>query len=122
MTRLWIGVDPSDLCDTHLLGEHSEMHQEVGTWLRHPHGEAVVQGHVDKAQVIPSQIRERHDALADEMARRGMDHDSPLEDFDADAMPQPTPEDMNGINEANRMRLRRRCDDCRERLSAEVVA
>jgi len=112
MTRLWLGVDVSDLCDDHLLGEHSEMHQEVGTWHRHPHGEAVVAGHVEEAQVMPRRIRERHDALAREMAERGMNHDSPLEDFDPSAMPQPTPEAMNGISEANRQRLRRRCDDC----------
>ena len=112
MTRLWCGVDVADLCDTHLLGEHSEMHQEVGTWLRHPHGEAVVEGHVEKAQVVPRMIRDRHDDLAAEMAERGMNHDSPLEDFDPDAMPQPTSDAMNGIHEANRDRLRRRCDDC----------
>lgn len=112
MTRLWLGVEPSVLCDDHLLGEHSEMHQEVGTWLRHPHGEAVVRGHVEKAQVMPRRIRERHDALAEEMAERGFNHDSPLEDFDPGAMPQPTHEAMNGIHEANRDRLRRRCDDC----------
>jgi len=112
VTRLWCGVDVADLCDQHLLGEHSEMHQEVGTWLRHPHGEAVVEGHVEGAQVVPRMIRDRHDDLAAEMVERGFNHDSPLEDFNPDAMPSVPQERMNGIHEANRDRLRRRCDDC----------
>lgn len=116
---MWVGIDPSDLCREHLLGEHKEMHQEVGTYLRHPHGEAVVQGHVDKAQVVPSRIRERHDALAAEMERRGYDHDSPLEDFAVECMPKPSHDAMNGIHEANRDRLARRCDDCAKRMQAE---
>lgn len=120
MTRMWLGIDPSDLCQQHLVAEHGELHQEVGTYLRHPHGEAVVRGHVEKAQVVPSKIRERHDALAAEMERRGYDHDSPLEDFAPEAMPQPTYEAMNGIHDANRERLMRRCDDCAKRM--EVVA
>lgn len=41
MTRLW-GVDPKQMCSTHLCGEHAEMHQEAGTLLNHPHGVAVV--------------------------------------------------------------------------------
>lgn len=112
MTRLWLGVDPEELCDTHLLGEHSEMHQEVGTWLRHPYGEATVEGHTEKAQVMPHLIRERHDDLAEEMLARGMNHDSPLEDFDPDAMPEVPQDRMDGIHEANRDRLARRCQEC----------
>jgi len=112
MTRLWYGVDVEELCDDHLLGEHSEMHQEVGTWHRHPHGKAVVEGHVEKAQVVPTMIRGRHDELAAEMAERGFNHDSPLEEFDPDVMPDVPQERMNGIHEANRDRLARRCDDC----------
>ena len=53
MTRMWLGIRPDELCDQHLRGEHAEMHQEVGTWKRHPHGEAVVEGHTKKGQVEP---------------------------------------------------------------------
>jgi|AntDeeMetagen285_2_1112576.scaffolds.fasta_scaffold19822_2 hypothetical protein len=112
MTRLWLGVDPAGLCDQHLLGEHSEMHQEVGTWLRHPHGEAVVEGHVSKLQVVPGEIRERHDALAEEMARREFNHNSPLEDFDAGEMPDVAGATLDEIRDLNRSDLDDRCNDC----------
>lgn len=119
MTRMWLGVDPADLCDQHLLGEHSEIHQEVGTWLRHPHGEAVVAGHVEKAQVVPRRIRERHADLVAEMDRRDMNHDSPLEDFNAGEMP-PIAHDLSLITSTNRADLAERCKDCRERLAVEA--
>jgi len=112
MTRLWVGIDVEDLCDDHLLGEHSEMHQEVGTWHRHPYGYETVLGHVEKAQVIPSMIRERHDELAAEMLERGFNHDSPLEEFDPDEMPQPPEDRISGLAEANRDRMARRCEEC----------
>ena len=112
MTRLWVGVDVEELCDDHLLGEHSEMHQEVGTWHRHPYGEAVVAGHVEKAQVVPALIRERHDELAAELEARGFNHDSPLEEFDPGEMPRPPEDRISRLAEANRDRLGERCQEC----------
>lgn len=117
MTRLWYGVEPSELCDSHLLGEHAEMHQEVGTWKRHPHGRAVVKGHVDQLQVLPELIRERHDELAEEMQVRGMNHDSPLESFDTMEWPTVDHHHEDELARENRDRLRRRCDDCAGRMS-----
>lgn len=108
MTRLW-GVDPSVLCDQHLLGEHSELHQAVGTLLNHPHGEAIVRGHAEKGQIDTSRIQSRHDTLAAELERRGMAHDSPLE-YD----------DQHDFGEIDREKniddLRDRCPDCRARI------
>lgn len=57
---MWIGLKPEELCDQHLLGEHKELHQEVGTLLNHSHGQAIVKGHVDKGQVVLSEIAQRH--------------------------------------------------------------
>lgn len=74
---MW-GVKPKFLCRKHLLGEHVEMHQEVGTLKNHPHGEAVVKGHARKKQIDTSLIKERHEELVEEMERRGMSHESPL--------------------------------------------
>jgi len=113
MTRLW-AVNPREMCDQHLVGEHAEMHQEVGTIRNHPHGEAVARGHAEKGQVATRLIQERHDTLAAEMERRGMDHDSPMA-YDDDL----------GLGEvdadANRRELRERCDDCAERMEAVVA-
>lgn len=108
MTRMW-GIDPALLCEEHLLGEHVEMHQEVGTLENHPHGEAVVRGHAEAEQIDTAVIRARHDELAAEMVRRGMAHDSPL-DYD-DGL------GLGGIDvEANRRELAERCDACRRRI------
>ena len=105
---MW-GVDPELLCDQHLLGEHVEMHQEVGTLLNHPHGEAIVRGHAAKDQIDTSLIRSRHDALAAELEHRGMNHDSPLE-YEDDL-------DLGSIDvAANREDLASRCPDCRVRI------
>lgn len=112
MTRLW-GLPPVWLCREHLLGEHKEMHQEAGTLLNHPHGEAIVDGHAKKGQVDVSQIEPRHDELARELIRRGYNHESP---FDYDLSDY---EDRGEIDrDANLRDLRNRCDECASRIQA----
>lgn len=109
MTRLW-GVTPEFLCSKHLLGEHKEMHQEAGTLENHPHGLAIVKGHAEKGQVDTSLIKERHDELVEEMKRRGMNHNSPL-DFEDDL-------DLGEIDlEKNLKDLSERCEKCRDRIN-----
>ncbi|MFB6253056.1 MAG: pyrimidine dimer DNA glycosylase/endonuclease V [Halobacteriaceae archaeon] len=108
MTRMW-GIDPTLLCDQHLLGEHSELHQVVGTLRNHPHGKAIIKGHAEKNQIDTTQIKERHEELATEMERRGIDHSSPLEYSDA--------LQLGSINcKQNRVELQERCADCRKRI------
>jgi hypothetical protein len=109
------------MCDQHLLGEHSEMHQEVGTFKRHPHGLAVVRGHVEKLQVFPESLRERHDALAAEMLRRGINHESPLEDFKPVEWPAVPHHHEDRVREENRRDIKQRCDACAARM-AEMAA
>lgn len=116
MTRMWLGVDPAELCDQHLLGEHKELHQEVGTLRNHPHGRAVVEGHVDAGQVVLERIMDRHDALVAEMKRRGMNHDSPLS-FDTAEADDELVVDHND-DAANRKDLAGRCTDCRGQMEA----
>ncbi|QLD91213.1 hypothetical protein HWV07_08505 [Natronomonas salina] len=107
---MW-GIDPTLLCDQHLLGEHTEMHQEAGTIENHPHGTAIVEGHAERQQVDTSLIQRRHDELAAELRRRGMNHDSPL-DYEDDL-------DLGSIDTAaNRDDLMERCDECRRRIEA----
>lgn len=108
MTRMW-GIDPALLCDKHLLGEHAEMHQVVGTIRNHPHGVAIVRGHADKHQIDTSNIQRRHDELAKEITRRGMDHNSPLK-FDDSLQ-------LGDIQLADNIELLKdRCADCRQRI------
>lgn len=107
---MWIGVEPKKLCDQHLLGEHKELHMEVGSLKNHPHGQAIVEGHVKKGQVVLSQIAQRHSLLVEEMIQRGMNHNSPLE---VEKLHENELYDVdNNDIEYNRKDLSNRCDDC----------
>lgn len=110
MTRLW-ALPTKYLCDQHLLGEHKEMHQEAGTLLNHPHGEAVVNGHAKLGQFELSICAKRHDELVAEMECRGMDHDSP---FDYDLSNYDNTGYVNRHD--NLVDLYCRCDDCAARI------
>jgi len=109
MTRQW-GVDVTQMCDQHLLGEHSEHHQAVGTILRHQHGKAIIEGRIfddQPDQIDTSLIQHRHDQLARELERRDMNHDSEM-DFD-------DPWNMGEIDvEYNKADLKDRCEECFE--------
>jgi len=107
------------LCDDHLLGEHSEMHQAAGTIANHEHGEAVMEGHcrdVRPDDVETLLIVARHDALAAEMGERGMDHDesNELADFDDPGIGRISGKDVR--HNADELALR--CRDCRSRMMA----
>ncbi len=113
MTRMW-GINPKLMCDQHLLGEHSEMHQEVGTLRNHAHGRKVVEGHAEENQIDTSLIQERHDDLVEELERRGFEHDSPMDYRDK--------LDLGEINiEKNIKELAERCEECRERMTDSNV-
>lgn len=104
MTRMWL-LDPKKMCDDHLVGEHGEMHMIVGTIRNHPHGEAIVRGHARKGQIDTSLIQQRHDELEEEMKRRGMHPDKPL-DYEDEL-------NLGNIDEEkNRIDLANRCDNC----------
>jgi hypothetical protein len=103
------------LCDDHLLGEHSEMHQAAGTIANHPHGEAVVRGHAEKGNLETALIEVRHAQVSVEMELRGMNHDSPLQDFDDPGVGRIGGDDVR----RNLGDLCRRCVDCRARVAAD---
>lgn len=87
------------------------MHQEAGTLLNHPHGEAIVRGHAKRGQFQLSKAEPRHDELVDEMKSRGMNHDSP---FDYDLSDY---SDIGYVDpHANLVDLYNRCDECADRI------
>ena len=99
--RMW-GVDPSILCRKHLLGEHVEMHIFAGTIKKG----ISIQGYIEKGLVNPRQIKDRHDALAEEMGHRGYNHQSHLE-LDCSDLPE------HEIDIAtNTLDLKNRCREC----------
>ena len=106
MTRMWC-VPPEYMCRSHLVGEHAELHQLVGTIKRHPHGEAIAKGHAKKGNIDTLLINRRHAQLVAEMESRGYNHDSPIETVACD------------IGEIDRQHnlddLLDRCPSCNER-------
>jgi len=113
MTRMW-GVDPRLLCRQHLLGEHVEMHMFLGT-IRQGHS---VAGYTSAGIVDPHRVLARHDALAAEIERRGMNHRSPmvLTASDEEAIAALPAAEIDAV--ANLAELARRCERCRERQAA----
>lgn len=109
---MWLGIHPRYLCDQHLLGEHAELHQEVGQIQAGNH--ASVRGHIEHGQVDPHALQERHTAIVGELLKRGMNHDSPLPGVDVSGFDSPDWQPATV-----RQTLRERCADCREHI-AEV--
>lgn len=72
--RMWM-IDPKLLCRQHLLGEHVELHMLVGHLARKRRLGLLA----EYRYVEPTAIVSRHEAVAYELGRRGMDHQSPLE-------------------------------------------
>ena len=101
MARMWM-VNPSKLCRNHLLGEHKELHQLIGSLNK----KKSVLGHIEKDQVEIHNIKKRHEQLVLEMTKRGYNHQSPLpkfKDFKA-----------GKINiSLNKKELTKRCKECK---------
>ena len=73
MTRMWM-CNPKILCKNHLLGEHKEIHQLIGSLKT---GRSIT-GHLVKGQVEPMSIWQRHQELVVEMKRRNYNHKTPI--------------------------------------------
>ncbi len=102
--RMW-GVSPALLCNKHMLGEHVEMHMFAGTIKKG----ISTKGYTETGLVDLSKIRSRHNSIAKEMKRRGMNHKSPMDGV------------ANGLKggwideKANLKELKRRCRECGKR-------
>lgn len=75
--RMWM-VDPEILCQKHLCGEHVEHHMFLGTIRKG----IKVDGYLKNNLFEPRALYERHKVLAEEMIRRGYNHNSPLKESD----------------------------------------
>ena len=105
MTRMWM-VDPRMMCRQHLLGEHFETHV-IATNIGRGRG---IAGFVRNNEIEPHSVQSRHDELAAEIERRGMNHHSPL-DFSTDLYP-----DFRIDRDASLRLLRARCSRCAARM------
>jgi hypothetical protein len=101
---MWM-VDPRMMCRQHLLGEHFETHVIANNIAR---GRGIA-GFIRNNVIEPHSISSRHDALVEEMERRGMKHRSPLH-FSTDLYP-----DFRIDREASFRLLVGRCPRCAAR-------
>lgn len=106
--RQW-NVNPQLLCRKHLLGEHVECHTFAGTIKKG----ISIDGYLLNKLVDIGTIKIRHDILADEMKRRGMNHKSELNKFNEG-------KEIKTVNsEENLKELCKRCKECKRRIENE---
>lgn len=79
--RIWNEIEPSRLCRKHLLGEHVELHALWRIHQKRLNGER--HGYTNHPETVRWDghlfaLYQRHDALVEEMQRRGYNHRSPL--------------------------------------------
>lgn len=72
--RMWM-INPSLLCNKHLLGEHVECHMFAGTLKKG----ISIKGYLDNKLLEIHNLKERHELLAKEIIKRNMKHNSILD-------------------------------------------
>jgi len=110
--RMWM-VNPSYLCNRHLLGEHFECHKFFG----HLRKKRRLTNYIAFNLLEPKSLKKRHDALAVEMQRRGMSHKSPLKKNDLFYLPKQHRNYKVDV-EKSLKDLIKRCSDCRKNFEA----
>ena len=106
--RMWM-IDPQLLCRKHLLGEHGELHKFIPSF----HKKHKIDNRVAPVvQIELSSYQSRHDELATEMLRRGMNHKSPLPEL-PDFTYLPTHQYEAKVNKDISIKdLKERCEEC----------
>lgn len=112
--RMWM-VDPKLLCKKHLLGEHGEIHKHRHNFVKQ---HSIAKRISPVVQIEPSAMETRHDALAEEMLHRNMNHQSPFLQPSIAYLPiaeqQAVVDVLNSLND-----LSNRCPECKERIKNE---
>ena len=105
-------IDPEYMCDKHILGEHGELHKHRHIFEK----QHSISGRIDPiVQIEPMFLKQRHDALVEEMEARGMNHDSPFAWVNVSYLPHS--ERMAQVDmEYNIQDLADRCPACAELL------
>lgn len=116
--RMWM-VNPKKMCKKHLLGEHVECHMMIGAMKK----DKSIVGYLKNGLMNPMDIVERHNALSEEMIKRGYNHKSPMSQGEVEVIEvylrkHPkfnirTVDPQESIKE-----LCKRCPDCGARIEA----
>lgn len=110
--RMWM-IDPTCLCNKHLLGEHGEIHKHKHNFEK----KHSIAGRIYPiAQIEPSSMEKRHNILAREMIKRGMNHKSNYHQPDINYLPKED-RDIKVNVEISKRDLMHRCAECSERIN-----
>ena len=112
---MW-GINPELLCKKHLLGEHGEIHKHRHNFVKQ---HKITKRITPVVQIEPESMEKRHNELAEEMTRRGYNHNSPyelpdlsyLKDFERYAKI----DIQNSIND-----LSNRCPECAKKIGQTI--
>jgi hypothetical protein len=107
---MWM-INPALLCNKHILGEHGEIHKHRHNFVKK---HKMAGRMVYPSQIDPHRQQERHDLIAEEMTRRGMNHKSPYEQPDTSHLPAAEIDLDHNLKD-----LSDRCEGCRERIMAK---
>ena len=104
-------VPPQFLCKKHLLGEHGELHKFLPSFIKkHNMSKRILLGQID-----PAAMQLRHEELAEELVRRGYNHNSPYIQPDILYITEKSIIDIgNNIKD-----LCQRCEECKKRIKEE---
>lgn len=113
--RMWM-IDPEKMCNKHLIGEHGEIHKHRHNFEK----KHSIKKRIELKQIEPLNMGTRHDELAKEMSRRGMNHKSPYTMPDIFHL---TPEEKNcKVDvENNFLDLANRCENCKKLIKNRVL-
>jgi hypothetical protein len=111
---MWM-VDPEYLCRKHLLGEHNEIHKHRHNFVK----QHSITNRIKLNQIEPKSMKERHDALAKEMLKRGYNHKTPYEIPDISYLPEDQRKYTVNVNQATK-ELVNKCPECKKRMGAKI--
>jgi len=112
--RMWM-IDPKLLCQKHLLGEHGEIHKHRHNFVKQ---HSITKRVSPVVQIEPNAMETRHDVLAKEILRRGMNHQSPF--VQPSVAYLPVAEQLAVVDTQNSLRdLSNRCLECAKRIRNE---
>ncbi len=111
-------INPRCLCSVHLRGEHGEMHKHLPSFRKRHR----VDGRFSPVvQIQFNGFEKRHDDLAAEMLRRGMNHKSPLIDIPSFAEIYPKYYNVMVDIDQSIKDLCERCELCRKRILTDYI-
>ena len=112
--RMWM-INPKYLCNKHLNGEHGEIHKHRHVFVK----KQSIKGRIfPKVLIEPIAMELRHNELAKEMTKRGMQHNSPYTMPDISYL-KPIYRYAKVDLEISYIDLAERCEECKKRLEQD---